>query len=156
MFRQSPKEGCETLGLLRFRWKRNRHLQKRFPYPAASTSLRRAGLGSIPRRHEGIHLFWPWWSELRLKHDWALEPTCLQEKSLRGKKKRSLSCLALKKDKGRGSSILFSSRELQDWGSFREGRGLHFVEAERMKSIRREPKNEKLSLDRKDIDEISL
>jgi hypothetical protein len=77
--------------------------------------------------------------EHRLKHDWALEPTCLQEKKKPprdDKKKRALSCLALKKDKGRGSSILFSSRELQDWGSIREGRGLHFslVEAERIQS----------------------
>lgn len=108
---QSPKEGCGTLGLLRFRWKRNRHLLKRFPYPAASTSH---------NSKTSIHLLF-------------------------------FSC---------GSSNLFSSRELQDWGSIREGRGLHFVGRSRKDPIRAGTKKCKtlftLFIDRKDIDEISF
>lgn len=78
--------------------------------------------------------------EHRLKHEWALEPTCLQEKKASEGKRRGRSpVLHLKKTKGGGSCIFFSSRELQDWGSIREGRGafISLVEAERIQTIRR-------------------
>ncbi len=80
---QAKPEGCYPLGLLRFRWKTNRHLdlRKRFPYPAASPSLRRAFplvvWEAFPYLNVGRHssnsplgapgLFW---FEHRLKHDW--------------------------------------------------------------------------------------
>lgn len=47
-----------------------------------------------------------------------------------------------KKDRGRGSSILFSSRELPDWRSIRNGLRVHFIGGKRSNPFGASAKNE--------------
>lgn len=152
MFRQSPKEGCETPGLPRFRWKRNKStspkafsLPRRIYLPSSS----RFGKHSPSAGMKEFSFFGP--GEHRLKHDWALETTCLQEKKppAAGMKKRRGRSLVLhwKKTKGGGAAFYSLIENLRIGEAFGRGAAfISFVEAERIQSIRREPKNSKLSL----------